>query len=183
MNELKQKETEMQTELLMEQTNNVLEATDMIQFRVEELSKTRRLMGKTIAEWETFFKIPIAKQADSRQVSEYASEIYEKLHKAYFCKGKLEAQLTTFMMGYKDMHNDEFLRHALNKGRKTIPKKESLDAIADAKMGEFNLTLVRYEKGIAFFQSMIYKLNTALETVRIIAMSNGTLRKAEMGAF
>lgn len=183
MDQLREKEVQMQTELLVEQTTNMLESTDMIQYRVEELSKTRRLMGKTIAEWEQYFKIPIAKQADSRQVSEYCSDIYEKLHKAYFCKGKLQAQLTTFMMGYKDMYNDEFLRHALNKGRKTIPKKESLDAITDAKMGEFNLTLIRYEKGIDFFQSMIYKLNTALETVKTIAMSNGTLRKAEMGAF
>lgn len=183
MDQLREKQIENQTELLVEQTSSVLEATDMIQFRVEELAKNRMLMGKTMAQWEAYFKIPIARNADPQQVSEYASTIYEKLHKAYFCKGKLEAQFTTFLMGYKDMHNEEFLRHALNKGRKTIPKKESLDAIADAKMGEFNLTSIRYEKGIAFFQSMIYKLNTALETVRIIAMSNGTLRKAEMGAF
>lgn len=181
--ELKQNEMLSNSLLVKEEAEKMYLETDMIQFEIENVSKNKQIHGKTIQEWADHFNIPVARQADPVQVSQYCGQIIEKLHDAYTIKGKLEASLVAFKMGYMNQRDEEFLRHALNRSRKTIPKKESLDAIADAKMGSINLALMRYEKSIAFFQSMVYKLNTTLEAVKIIAMSNGTLRKAELGAY
>jgi hypothetical protein len=183
MNELNEKEMFSNSQLVKEEAEKMFAETDMIQFEVENVSKNKQLMGKTIQEWVDHFSVPVARQSDPVQVSQYCAQIIVLLHDAYAAKGKLEASLVAFKMGYMNQRDEEFLRHALNRSRKTIPKKESLDAIADAKMGSINLALLRYEKGIAFFQSMVYKLNTTLEAVKTIAMSNGTLRKAELGAY
>lgn len=169
--------------IIKEQAESVFEEADMIEFRVNEVARGKRVLGKTVDEWINHFDIKVSRQADPAQVSQVCSDIISKLHDAYGAKGKLESSLVAYKMGYQGQWDGKFLRHALNKGRKTIPKKESLDAIADAEMGAMSLVLMRYEKSIAFFQSMIYKLNTTLESVKTIAMSNGTLRKAEMGAY
>jgi hypothetical protein len=183
MEELKVKELQNQNSLIKETVEELFEETDMMQYEVEQIAKNKRLVGKTMAEWETFFRIPVSRQADPMAVSEYCSMIIERLDTAYANKNKLEAQMMAFKMAYLSGHNEEVLREAAHKGRKVVPKLETMEAVAAAKMGTWTLTVTRYEKAIAFFQSMIYKLNTTLDAVKTIAMSNGTLRKAEMGAY
>lgn len=183
MEELKRKEIDHQNQLLKESVEQIFEETDMMQYEVELIAKNKRLMGKTLTEWEEFFRIPVARQSDPIQVSEYCALIVEKLDKAYANKSKLESQLLAFKMAYQQGHNEEVLREASHKGRKVVPKLETMEAVAAAKLGTWTINVTRYEKAIAFFQSMIYKLNTNLEAVKTIAMCNGTLRKAEAGAF
>ena len=183
MNELKAKELANQNAIIKESVEELFEETDMMQFEVEQIAKNKRLLGKTVAEWEVFFRIPVSRSADPSAVSEYCSMIIEKLDAAYANKFKLESQLMAFKMAYQQGHNEAVIREAEHKGRKVVPKLETMEAVAAAKMGTWTITVTRYEKAIAFFQSMIYKLNTTLEAVKTIAMSNGTLRKAEMGAY
>ena len=183
MNELRAKELANQSEIIKQSVEELFEETDMMQFEVEQIAKNKRLLGKTVAEWEQYYRIPIARHADPMAVSDYCAQIVEKLDNAYSNKFKLESQLMAFKMAYSQGHNDAVIREAEHKGRKVVPKLETLDAIAAAKMGTWTITVTRYEKAIQFFQSMIFKMNTTLEAVKTIAMSNGTLRKAEMGAY
>lgn len=178
-----ERELELQIETLVTKATKAIESTDQIQSEVNKVAETKKILGKTIDEWISYFKVSIPRGANPLEILNLGPFVSEKLEVAYESKARLETQLTTFLMGYKDLHNGEFLRHALDNKRKTIPKKESLDAIADAKMGELKLVLLRYEKSIDFFQSMIYKLNGTIKTIEFMTISNGTLRKGEVGGF
>ena len=138
-------------------------------------------MGRTINEWIEAFTIRVVYPSTPQDVMRYCAEFVQKSDEAYRCQAKVRQHLKTYLMSYMSNKGQEISRIANNKSRKVMPAADTLEKVADSQMGIRNDIVIQYEKDIDFFQSMIYKLNKTLESVKILGMSLGTQLKGELG--
>lgn len=172
-----------EAQLIADEVENALQDIDLIQYKVEQVSNQRRLFGKTAEEWITYFTVKVSPHAGPVEISSYCAELTEKLGKAYDFKLKTQNYYATYMISYEEQMSQEISRHALNKSRKVMPSSETLELVAHSQMGNRKLMYDQYKIYVDFWQNIIYKLKDTLELVKTMAMSNGTLAKAERGAY
>jgi hypothetical protein len=169
------------SEIVAEEIKTKHEDIDLIKHKIERAALPVRVLGRTLEEWLDELKIDVRYPSTPHDVMRYCAEFSEKSDKAYRAQARLRHQMKTYLMSYDQRHNQEISKHALNKSRKIMPAAETLREVAKSQMGIRYDILVQYEKDIEFFQSMIYKLNNTLTSIRTLGMSNGTQLKGEMG--
>lgn len=174
---------ENEAEVIAEEVLNALQSIDLIQAEIEQISSQRRLYGKTAQEWIEYFNIELHPQPDPLQIQQYCFLLNQKLSEAYKMKTKTMHHFATYKASFTEEVNKEISKHALNKSRKVMPSAETLEMVAHSQMGNRKIMYDQYQIYIDFWQNIIYKLINTLELVKIAGMSNGTLYKAERGAY
>lgn len=169
--------------LIAEEVNQALQSVDLIYLEVEKIANNRVLYGKTANQWLEWFNIEMHPNPDPLQIQGYCSLLNERLQQAYKFKTRTMNHFATYKASYEEERAKEISRHALNKSRKVMPSSDTLELVAESQMGNRKIMHDQYQLYIDFWQNIIYKLKDTLELVRISAMSNGTLYKAERGAY
>lgn len=172
-----------EAEVIAEEVRQALGSVDLIYCEVEKIANNRMLYGRTAAQWLEWFQIEMHPQPDPLQIQGYCALINERLQKAYSFKSKTLNHFATYKASYEEEKNKEISRIANRKDRKVMPASDTLELVAESQMGNRKIMHDQFQLYIDFWQNIIYKLKDTLELVRISAMSNGTLYKAERGAY
>lgn len=172
-----------EAEIIAEEVNEALASVDLIQHEIESIANNRMLYGKTATQWLEWFNVVMHPQPDPLQIQGYCSILSERLNEAYKLKAKTLNHFATYKASYEEEKAKEISRIANRKDRKVMPSADTLELVADSQMGTRRIMYDQYQIYIDFWQNIIYKLKDTLELVRISAMSNGTLYKAERGAY
>lgn len=168
-------------DLVREQVENIIYASEVVQAKLTEIERNRTYFGKTIEGWSTYFNIQIEETADPVRIKMYCAQINERLNMAYLYKSKTKRFLTDFMCGYDKQKNELIESHATNRTRKTLPAADTLDKIAASQMGDKTVVITQLQNSVDFWQDMIYKLNKTMDLIKIMSMSNGTMARLEAG--
>jgi hypothetical protein len=168
--------------LIAEEVSQSLQQVDLIYLEVEKIANNRVLYGKTAEAWLQWFNIALHNQPDPLQIQGYCALLNERLQEAYKFKTRTMNHFATYKASYEEERAKEISRHALNKSRKVMPSSDTLELVAESQMGNRKIMHDQYQLYIDFWQNIIYKLKDTLELVKIAAMSNGTLYKAERGS-
>lgn len=183
MTEVDEKLKENESLVIAESVRDTLESVNLIFLEVEKIAENRMLYGRTAKQWLEWFDVVIGPNPDPLQVQAYCATLSEKLNWAYKMKLKTMNQFGTFKADYEEEKAREIARIANRKDRKVLPSADTLAMAAESQMGNRKIMADQYQLYIDFWQNIIYKLKDTLELVRISAMSNGTLYKAERGTY
>jgi hypothetical protein len=183
MTEIEDKLQENEAEIISEEVREALESVDLIYSEVEKIANNRILYGKTAAQWIHWFEIEIHPQPDPLQIQQYCALLNERLQKAYGLKSRTLNHFATYKASYEEEKAKEVSRIANRKDRKVVPAADTLALVAESQLGNRKIMHDQFQLYIDFWQNIIYKLKDQLELVKIAGMSNGTLYKAERGAY
>ena len=183
MTPVEQQLQENQAEIIAEEVREALGSVDLIYSEIEKIANNRMLYGKTAAQWIEWFQIEIHPQPDPIEIQGYCALINERLQKAYSFKNKTLNHFATYKASYEEEKAKEISRIANRKDRKVVPSADTLALVAESQMGNRKIMHDQFQLYIDFWQNIIYKLKDQLELVKIAGMSNGTLYKAERGAY
>lgn len=172
-----------EADIIAEEVQQALESVDLIYSEVEKIANNRMLYGRTAAQWIEWFQIDIHPQPDPLQIQGYCALLNERLQKAYGFKSKTLNHFATYKASYEEEKAKEISRIANRKDRKVMPASDTLELVAESQMGNRKIMHDQFQLYIDFWQNIIYKLKDQLELVKIAGMSNGTLYKAERGAY
>jgi len=180
---LQEKLKQNEAEVIATSVKDTLDSLDLIHGEIALIAENRRLFGKTAREWLEWFNVEISVNPDPLEVQGYCSLIAQRLNVAYKNKAKTMVHYASFKASYEEEKAKEISRIANRKDRKVLPSADTLELAAESQMGNRKIMADQYQLYIDFWQNIIYKLKDTLELVRISAMSNGTLYKAERGAY
>lgn len=183
MTELEEKLQENEAAIIAEEVKEALASVDLIHSEIEKIANNRMLYGKTASQWIHWFEIELHPQPDPLQVQGYCALINERLQKAYGFKNRTLNHFATYKASYEEEKAKEISRIANRKDRKVVPSADTLSLVAESQMGNRKIMHDQFQLYIDFWQNIIYKLKDQLELVKIAGMSNGTLYKAERGAY
>lgn len=183
MTEIQDQLKENEAEVIAEEVLAALQSVDLIALEIAKIADNKRLYGKTAKEWLEFFQIEIHSQPDPLQIMGYCSLINERLQLAYKYKLRTMQHFATYKASYEEEKAKEISRIANRKDRKVMPAADTLVLAAESNLGNRKIMHDQFQLYIDFWQNIIYKLKDTLELVRIASMSNGTLLKAERGAY
>lgn len=183
MIQVDEKLKENEADLIAEEVREALGSVDLIHTQIEQIAENRILYGRTARQWIEWFNIEIHSQPDPLEIQRYCSTIAERLNMAYKNKARTLNHFATYKASYEEERAKEISRIANKKSSKVVPAASTLELVADSQMGNRKIMHDQYQLYIDFWQNIIYKLKDTLELVRISAMSNGTLYKAERGAY
>lgn len=183
MTEVDEKLQENEALIISEEVKSALGSIDLIYSEVEKIAENRMLYGRTAKQWLEWFNVEIHPTPDPLQIQSYCATLSERLNWAYKLKLKTINHYGTYKASYEEEKAKEISRIANRKDRKVLPSADTLELAAESQMGNRKIMADQYELYIDFWQNIIYKLKDTLELVRISAMSNGTLYKAERGAY
>ena len=93
-------------DLVREQVENIIYASEVVQAKLTEIERNRTYFGKTIEGWSTYFNIQIEETADPVRIKIYCAQINERLNMAYLYKSKTKRFLTDFTCGYDKQNNE-----------------------------------------------------------------------------
>jgi hypothetical protein len=167
--------------LVKEQVDSIIYASEVVLTKLAEIERNRTYFGKTIQAWCEYFDVQIDETADPIRLKQYAAQINERLNKAYLYKSKTKRFLTDYLSGYDKQKNELIESHATNRTRKTIPAADTLEKVAASQMGDKTVIITQLQNSVDFWQDMIYKLNKTMDLIRIMSMSNGTMARLEAG--
>lgn len=183
MTEVESKLQENEASVILEEVRGALGSIDLIQSEVEQIAEGRMLYGKTARQWLEWFNVEIHPQPDPLQIQGYCQLLSERLNEAYKFKLKTMNHYGTYKASYEEEKAKIINRLANKKSSKVVPAASTLEKVAESEMGNRQIMAEQFQLYIDFWQNIIYKLKDTLELVKIAAMSNGTLYKAERGAY
>lgn len=177
MTEMEAIQSENQARIIREEIQDSLEKVNDIQSEILPLISTARTFGKTIAEWEKEFTLPISADADPQRVKYYCSVLSQHLEVAYRNLRKIKVLYSNYKLSYNSALNDKVAVQANNRGRKVAPALETMTRVAESQLGDRALVEIQYKCMIDFWQNMVFKVKDQVDIVKTIGMSNGTSYK------
>ena len=146
---------------------------------VNDLSSNSVYFGKTMPEWADYFSIEFSPNATPQDIKTYASMMNERTNVAFKNRILALRKKSEYEKYYTEQKNKLIEAQVNNRSRKTVPAAETLDKAAESQLGTHTVMLQKFQNGVDFWQSVIYKLKDNFNLLNLLAMSNGTLARIE----
>jgi hypothetical protein len=138
------------------------------------------LDGKSIQEWENYFRVNIPKDVNTRTCILYANEVMTKFNIATMYKREAEASLLVCKTAYQEQYRIEYAKliESYTSENKKTPAKDTIVTLVENKLNDLSGTINHAEIALSFWKDIINNLSNARKTIEHIIICLSVEAKA-----
>lgn len=146
------------------------------------ISKLYQVAGKTMGEWQEYFKIALPPDPNPSILQDLDSHIMALHHEASFHKAKCNLKLQTAKDRYSSKYRKEYTKLVMtyqNQNAK-LPARDTLNTLVEEEISEIKDMITHAEIELDFWKEVLNDLNTSRRLIENVTLNISVETKALM---